>query len=303
MHFIKNPSNDIIDQLVLSFANLTNSAKAIRFTALKEKDEYEAFAPSYGNSLSEQTSDQARIAILNKITKIFRPAKNEEPLLSGMLCASDELVKKINMFNRSKEEFIYFVSKSQRYAEKSLRENSGRFISNLMKKEVISHFDGDIFDLQTLEQIFCNQIDLLSCRAKIKVLPKNLRSFSWTWTSKHRSIQKISKSQAVQLTSKLEGDSKASALQILSACPDEFFAKVKPLKEQLRANYVYFENNLPVQKSTPVSGVVIAPQRKLPMLMWRDPPSSTKKPNVRLQRPTTIEETPILPALKIHRYL
>ena len=71
MHFIKNPSDDIVDQLVTSFAHMINSAKSLRFTALKEKDEHEAFAPSHEKTLSEQTSDQTRIAILNKITNVF----------------------------------------------------------------------------------------------------------------------------------------------------------------------------------------------------------------------------------------
>ena len=106
------------------------------------------------------------------------------------------------------------------------------------------------------------------------------------------------------MASKLEGDAKVSSLQILSTCPDEtLFAKVTPLKEKLVANYVYFENNLPIKKSTPVSGVVITPQKKLPMLVWRDPPSISNQTRVRLQRPTKIEESPILPELKIHRYL
>lgn len=307
MSTIKTASQEceFIDQLVNSFSNLMNAAEDVRHTALLEKDEYEVFAPNQGIGLKDRSSDTARMAILNRLTKVFKPLPNEPILISGMLCASEKLCRKIEYFNTSKRLFLHSAAKTQINASIYYRENSARYITALLRSEIKKSIGGVHFDSNTLEQLACNSLDLNACRATIRILPKHLNSFSWTWATNNRVIQKISKSKALELASNLKGDDCITAYAAIEACPDNIFAKIKPIQEQLRANIHYYEAEKLVTKSITVSGVVVAQQRKLPLpnLIWRDPPSQRKVKQIRGRRPVKIEPSPFIAELKLHRYL
>lgn len=296
---------ELIDQLVNSFSALMKAAEDVRYTALLEKDKYDAFAPNQGSSLNDRTSEAARLAILNRITKVFRPLPNEQILISGMLCASENLCKKIEDFNTSKRLFLHSAGKVQRRASIYYRENSAKFITELLRNE-INNFKGEgLFDLDTLEQLKSNVLDFNTCRATTRILPRNLISFSWTWAANNRVIQRITKAKALELASKIKGDDGIKACAAIQACTDNIFAKTKPIQEQLRANILYYEEGKLESKSITVSGVVVAQQRKLPLphLVWRDPPSQRKVKEIRKRRPIKIEPSPFITELNLYRYL
>lgn len=80
------------------------------------------------------------------------------------------------------------------------------------------------------------------------------------------------------------------------------FAKVTHLKEQLRANYAYFEDGVRIPKSTPLSGVVVLPQKSLPRLQWRQPPSQREHIEPRIQRESSIHDEPFIAEIGLYRY-
>ena len=96
--------------------------------------------------------------------------------------------------------------------------------------------------------------------------------------------------------------SRQNAIEALTCCPDNEYAKVTPLKEQLRANYSYIENGTRIPKSTPLSGIVVIPQKNLPRLLWRDPPSKRSHTEKRIQRESSIHSEPFIVEIGLHRY-
>lgn len=299
-----NQERVLLDGLFISLSHLMSSAADVRYTALLEKDEYEVFAPDQGDNLADGTSDAARIAVLNRLTKVFKTLPNEPVLISGMLCASGDLCKKIAAFNASKKVFLNSASKFQRNASVSFRENSARYISDVLKSEIGSYADKGLFDLNTLEHLACNVLDFNYCRAATRILPKHLDSFSWSWARNNRAILKVSRSQALELASRLKGEDGAKAYAAIEACPDKAFVKVRSSAEQLRASYQYYENGRLLTISTSVSGVVVAQQKHLPLpnLIWRDPPSQKEDKEVRKKHPTKIETSPFIKQLSLYRY-
>jgi hypothetical protein len=180
----------------------------------------------------------------------------------------------------------------------SLSYNSGRFVSGLLKNELKMNPNIEGLELKSIEDIAYKQIDLKACRTKIRILPENLDMLSWTWATNHKRIEKVTKEVALELANRLSGDSLQNAIKSIQSCPDSFFAKVTPL----RANYVYYEEGSKINKSTPISGIVVVPQNTLPRLLWRDPPSQRSDISPRLQRESSIQAIPIVSALNLHRY-
>lgn len=292
----------IAQQLLSALSDVLQSAKSIRKLAMDEMDCYPVYAPTFGINEKDHTSHEARLAALNSITRTFKTLKNEEDLLSGILCVSDQLANQVEIFNNTKMTFTHLVTKAHRLLSVSLTYNSGRFISNLIKNEIRINPKTEELELKSIEDIVYKQLDLKACRCKIRILPKKLNMFSWTWATNHKRIVKITKESALQLIDSLTGDTLIDAIKAIQSCPDDFFAKVTPLSEQLRANYVYYEDGVRVPKSTPISGVVVVPQKILPRLLWRGPPSQRSDISPRLQRESNIQETPIVPDLNLYRY-
>jgi hypothetical protein len=236
------------------------------------------------------------------MTRIFQKKRSDKFLTAGILCTSDQLANKIEVFNNVKSSFFHLATKAQRIYSPSARKTPGRFISTLLRNEFKQDTQRFTFDLATREQILYNQIDLLACRCIIRVLPKNMDVFSWTWTSSHKQITKVTRSNALKLAKNLTDPEKELALEALALCPDNEFAKVVPLKEQLRANYAYIEDGVRIQKSTPLSGVVVLPQKNLPRLQWREPPSQREHIEPRIQRKSSIDNEPFIAEIGLHRY-
>lgn len=292
----------IAQQLLSSLSDVLESANRIRKLAIDEMDTYPVYAPTFGANNKDHTSREARLAALNSITRIFKNLKNEEDLLSGILYVSDQLAHQLDIFNNTKITFNHLATKAHRLLSVSLSYNSGKLISGLLKNELKMNPNIEGLELKSIEDIAYKQIDLKACRTKIRILPKNLDMLRWTWATNHKRIEKVTKEVALELANRLSGDSLQDAIKSIQSCPDSFFAKVTPLNEQLRANYVCYEDGSRINKSTPISGIVVVPQTTLPRLLWRDPPSQRSDISPRLQRESSIQEIPIVSALNLHRY-
>lgn len=302
MKSFDNAHLKVTEDLVRSLNDIFNIGENIREIALSEMEKYPFFAPTYGVSSEDHESNQARLAAIESLTRIFRPLKNENPLQAGILCASDTFANKIHDFNDAKSKFTLLCSKAQRVHSISLKENNGRFISKLIKNGISDGISKIPKGSPLVADILCKQIDLLACRTKIKVMPKNLDSLSWTWSSNHKSMHKITKAEALRLALKLTEPNKDSIYNSIEECPDEYFVKIRPIKEQLRANYAFTDNDSRKWSSTSISGVVIAPQNTLPRVLWRNPPSQQPTKAPRLQRESSIHTDPFIKEINLYRY-
>ncbi|WP_299581514.1 hypothetical protein [uncultured Microbulbifer sp.] len=298
----QSSQTDIVEKLFSSLSVAIQVAQDIRELALEEMNSYPVYVPTIGASEEEHRSTVARLAALNSMTRIFRENRYDNFLTAGILCTSDQLANKFGVFNNAKNTFVHLTKKAQRINSAPTNYRPGSFISTLLRNELESSSWRLLFDLATREQIVYNQIDLKACRSKVRILPKETDVFSWTWSSSHKRIAKVTRSDALRLAKNLADSERESAVEALALCPDNEFVKVIPLKEQLRANYVYFENGSRITKSTPLSGVVVLPQKNLPRLQWREPPSRRDHIEPRIQRVSRIHDEPFIPALSLHRY-
>ena len=293
---------ELVERLFSSLSDIILVAQDIRELALEEMDSYPVYVPTIGTSEEEHRSSVARLAAIDSMTQIFRANRDDKILTAGILCTSDQLARKFDVFNNAKNTFVHLTTKAQRIYGVSNSSTPGRFISTLLRNELKQGTQRSLFDLATREQIIYNQIDLQACRCMIRVLPKDMDVFSWTWSSSHKRITKVTWSDALKLAKNLTDEEKESALEALALCSDNEFAKVTPLKEQLRANYAYFEDGVRIPKSTPLSGVVVLPQKNLPRLQWRQPPSQRVHVEPRIQRESSIHDEPFIAEIGLHRY-
>lgn len=294
--------SEIVEKVLSALYGILKVAHDVRELAMDEMDSYPVYIPTFGSSNDLRTSTRARLTALDFITRVFGATRGEHDQSAGIFCASEELTRKVEAINNAKTFFAHTVTKAHRLASVSINQNSGRYISALLKDEIKNNRRHERFDLFTREQIIYNRIDLKACRRQIRVMPKKLDMFSWTWTSKHKRMVKLSKFDALKLAEKLPDSARDVAIEVLTTCSDTEFAKVTPLKEQLRANYAYTEGGIMVRKSTPISGVVIVPQKTLPRLLWREPPSTRERIQPRIQRETSVYDEPLISELSIYRY-
>ena len=293
---------ELVERLFSSLSDIILVAQDIRELALEEMDSYPVYVPTTGTSEEEHKSTIARLAALDSMTRIFGEKRSDKFLTAGILCTSDKLANKIEVFNNVKSSFVHLITKAQRIHSVPANYKPGNFISTLLRNELEKGSWRLLFDLATREQIVYNRIDLKACRCMIRVLPKDMDVFSWTWSSSHKRITKVTRSDALKLAKNLAEAEKESALEALALCSDNEFAKVTPLKEQLRANYAYFEDGVRIPKSTPLSGVVVLPQKNLPRLQWRQPPSQREHVEPRIQRESSIHDEPFIAEIGLHRY-
>ncbi len=302
MKSLKHIHLEVIEDLVKSLNETFKIGENIREIALSEMDKYPVFAPTYGDSDEDHKSNQARLAAIESLTRIFRPLKNESPLQAGILCASDTLTNKIHDFNDAKSKFIFLCSKAHRVHSISLKGNNGRFISKILKNGISDEISRIPKSSNLSADILCKKIDLLACRTKIRVMPESVDTISWTWSANHKSMHKITKSHALKLALQEPETHRDSIRKIIYKCPDEHFVKIKHIKEQLRANYASTDNNHRKWRSMSISGVVIVPKDQLPRVLWRIPPSQRSKQSPRLQRESSIYSDPFIKEINLYRY-
>lgn len=288
--------------LAVVFSKILSTAESIRHEAVNDANKYPIYAPTYGTTNDDHESAQARIAATNSMTKLYRTLLNEEPLQCGLLCVSESLANQINTFNLLKEKFCHLARLAHAFQGVSTRENSSRFLTRYLC-DAINKYEISI-DGRAKQELFLNSLDMNSMRSKIRIMPRNLDTFSWTWASMHSSRIRIDRNEAIELIKlKLDPIDQDIAMEKIEACQDPFFCVLKRKGEQLRVNYIYFNEGEKVRKQTPISGIAVARQEYLPRVHWKNPPSTLPERESRLSRDdSSLDQEPFIPEANLHRY-
>lgn len=281
---------ELIDQLSRAYQALVDYCERLKtLSEADHKQNFEVYVPPFGGTERQRYSaDARRKAIVDAVGLTIDDTQNRT-CYAGIICASDETVSTVELLNEAKANFKETVLKIRNLP--SGKASGSR--ETVLKKALKSA------GIQTL--------DLRECYRQIRVMPPHLESISWTWATSHARIQKLTFDEAMALAEGLRDRDKGLAdiaVDVLrrKCAPDEPLVRRITLPNQLRANYSYLENGKIKRKSCPISGVVIAQQKTLPRMAWRENPVFRKEVPIRLQRESKIEPEPVIHALSIHRY-
>ena len=147
-----------------------------------------------------------------------------------------------------------------------------------------------------------SRLNLLWCYRQILVLPKNLNSVSWTWSTSSKSIDKISYTDALQLVENEIADENTQDLikGILRAYQSHQLVRVKKVAPHLRANITFDKDGVRTRKMVTTPTVIISQDATLPRIRWPD--KDVK--NTRLGRiDIKLNPEPIVKALGIYTYI
>ena len=251
---------------------------------------FEVYVPPFSTTEYERYSADARKqAIVDAVGLTIDDTQNRK-CDAGIVCASGETVSTVEQLNEAKAHFKETILKIRSLA-------SGKAVGS--RETVLK---------KALKSAGIQALDLRECYRQIRVMPPHLESISWTWATSHARIQKLTFDEAVTMAEGLRDRDEEladTALDILrrKCAPDELLVRRITLPNQLRANFSYLENGEIQRKSCPISGVVIAQQKMLPRMAWRENPVFRKEVPIRLQRESKIEPEPVVQSLSIHRYV
>jgi hypothetical protein len=236
-----------------------------------------------------------RSTAIKSFSQIFYSEK-EKPAIAGLLCASKATIFAATEVNIIKAEFKDII-KTIRKNGQSSKTRIDKLINSAMHKQEGRHEDVSL----ALKRSNIADANLMRCYANIRVLPANVESLSWSWTSKHSAIQKMSVDEARKVAKEIQVQKTREIVTDMLDKLDQgtFLAHKKPLPNALRANIVYHDNNERKRKVINVSGVVLCPGPTLPRYIWRDDPVENK----RVPRcDSTIEPYPYIKSLRLHLY-
>ncbi len=243
----------------------------------------------------------ARKQAAQSLTQLWHPDAGNESLEAGLLCCSKTTLQLAEQLNQHKSQFQAIIMEIRKHGTGD-KTRVDKLVERVLQKEGRRTDELSL----ALKQAGINRLDLLKCYAKIRVLPPNLRSISWTWAKTHSAIVSITHKEAVELAQNLTNPKAMhTALSLLSNIPSgEKLAMKKKLPNQLRANLVWLENEIPQRKAVTISGIVLSQDPKLPKFVWRENPDANENNVERLTRwDTQIDATVYIRALNIHRYL
>jgi hypothetical protein len=248
-----------------------------------------------------------REAAIKAMTQMWYLEPDESLPRAGVVCASSATIQEAENLNHHKAAFQTAI-KSVRDTVTGEKSRLDKLIDRvlLQQNEKERH---RVEELQlALKRAQINRLDLLRCYAKIRVLPKDLMSISWTWARTHSVIDPISREEAIKQAENLsDGESKDIALSRLSSlAPGQMLAYKKKLPNQLRANLLYREDAEVKRKAVTISGVVLSQDGSLPKKwVWREDPGELdpKAPKDRITRlDSKIDPEPYIKSLHLHLY-
>ncbi|GGE80491.1 MAG: DNA replication terminus site-binding protein [Marinobacter sp.] len=282
---------ELIDQLSRAYQALVDNCEQLK--TLSDDDhraDFEVYVPPFSSTENERYSAQARKQAIVDAVGLTIDDTQSRQCDAGIVCASGETVSVVEQLNETKAHFKETILKIRSLASGKVAGSRETVLKKALKSAGI----------QTL--------DLRECYRQIRVMPPALESISWTWATSHARIQKLTFDEAVAMAEGLrdrDEDLAETALDILrrKCAPDEILVRRITLPNQLRANYSYLEKGEIQRKSCPISGAVIAQQKMLPRMAWRENPVSRKEVPIRLQRESKIEPEPVIQSLSIHRYV
>jgi hypothetical protein len=257
--------------------------------------------------LPGSASEPNRDTAARFMTQLFLAESGDNLPQSGLICASPYTIQMGEQLNVCKGEFQASV-KSFRDSVQGEKSRLDKLIDRVLLQQC-SNARHRVEELQlALKRAQLNRLDLLRCYAKIRVLPKDLVSISWTWARTHAVIDPITRDEAIKQAHNLSNEETRNiALNRLAALPQgEKLAYRKKLPNQLRANLQYLDDGQLKRKAVTISGIVLSQDCSLPKTwVWRDDPGeqNPKAPLSRVTRiDTKIDREPYIKALHLHLY-
>lgn len=282
---------ELIDQLSRAYQALVDYCEQLKtLSEVDQRANFEVYVPPFSSTENERYStDARRKAIVDAVGLTIDDTQNRK-CDAGIICASDNTVATVELLNEAKMNF----------KETVLRIRDVSSVKAAGSRETVLR--------KALKSAGIQTLDLRECYRQIRVMPSNLESMSWTWATSHTRTQKLTFDEVSALVEGLRDRDEEladTALDMLrrKCSPDEILVRRITLPNQLRANYSYYEDGEVKRKSCPISGVVIAQQKTLPRMAWRENPVFQKEVPIRLQRESKIEPEPVIQSLSIHRYV
>ncbi|MAM88297.1 MAG: hypothetical protein CME36_13415 [unclassified Hahellaceae] len=291
-------------QLYESYQQMADCCLTLEAAVRADKDEYPVYIPTFGTSEDEHMSQAAREAAIDAMTQLYMREENEPLVGEGILCASSDTVEAAEKLNAAKLAFKAAVMAVRNYG--TSKGAPVDRVTKLINDEVLEKGYRTEALKKAMGTAGISALDLKRCYAQIRIMPPHLDVFSWTWATNHTRIKKISVEDALEMARSLPESQRAAAATaeaLLATCrPGEMLVKKVPLRNQLRANYAYREDDRIVRKACPISGVVIAQQKIMPRKLWRDDPATLESETPRLPRVSGIANEPFIQALDLYRY-
>jgi hypothetical protein len=292
------PSALLVNELYVSFQSLVLASLAAKAAIRGDIDRYPVYVPRFGYCDADHTSSEAREAAASAISQLFWNQDTQLLPGTGLVCSSEHTVSCVNKLNSAKQRF--------KNAVLNLRNaNSGESpLERLIRDEItVRGLRTDTLK-KALAIVGITTIDLQRSYAQIRVLPKHVEVFSWTWATKHCRIRKVTRDEAMEMAKNLPHEEHSKeAYQRLQQCrPNEHFVRRIKLPNQLRANYAYWENGSVVRKSCPISGIVLLQQNQMPRKLWRENPGDHENLE-RIPRTSGIERQVFIKQLDLYRYV
>lgn len=295
---------EMVMRLYEAYQRMAESCLLLEDAVRADQADYPVYVPTYGSSEEDHGSQGAREAALASMTQLYVLDEGEALVGAGILCASADTVEAVENLNAAK-----LVFKAAVMAVRSYGSSKGApvdRVTKLINDEVVEKGYRNEALKKALGTAGISALDLKRCYAQIRIMPPHLDVFSWTWATNHSRIKKISVEDAIEMARNLPDAQRTAALTaeaLLSNCrAGETLVKRVPLRNQLRANYAYREDDRVIRKACPVSGIVIAQQKIMPRKLWREDPATLDTETPRLPRLSGIESEPFIQVLDLYRY-
>ncbi|GAA3958330.1 hypothetical protein [Allohahella marinimesophila] len=291
-------------QLYESYQYLAEACLLLENAVRGDREQYPVYVPTFGVSEEDHASQAARDAALASMTQLYVLDEEEAMVGAGILCASSDTVDAAETLNKAKLAFKAAVMAVRSYG--SSKGSPVDRVTKLINDEVLEKGYRNEALKTALGTAGISALDLKRCYAQIRIMPPHLDVFSWTWATNHSRIKKITVEDAIEMARNLPDSHRAAAVTaeaLLGQCKaGETLVKRVRLRNQLRANYAYREDDRVIRKACPVSGVVIAQQKIMPRKLWREDPATLDQENPRLPRVSGIEQAPFIQVLDLYRY-
>jgi len=240
---------------------------------------------------------QAREAAWLSLTRLWFPAAGETPLSAGLLCASEETLDSARQYNDTKTAFFESVKALRELDQSSSAPKLEQLLNKVLKKEGMREGKLEL----AIQRLGLSLLDLNHCYAKIRILPANLESISWTWATRNSRIEQITYKNAESMADALTNEKSQSYArdQLGRLKPGEPLARKRMQPPQLRANLVFYKDGKRTRQLVPLSGIALSRDLTLPNSVWRDASSQE-----RLSRNDAgIEQEAHIESLMLYRYL
>ena len=250
--------------------------------------------------LTGQQRTNASLAV-SSITRIWKESESVLEPITGLILCDEATVEAAMDMNAEKDRFketIVSLRKEFESRKSDLWSLIDQTVHNYSTQP--SHFQRAAELKEALRIAGIGRLDLTRCYRKVRILPENTESISWTWAKHHSSIQTITRDEVLRLIDDMpDGEVKSTAYSVIAGISStNQLVKKKNLPDQLRANITFYEQGVRKRKSLTISGVCLVPGDRMPKFVWRERKDSAGERLTRSDR--RIDAVPLIKALGIH---